>query len=94
MRQVVGIFAEKKMMEPNRIKSPDGVKRLMTELWANHVNGVRQNPCRVYMVDLPEPTDEEKRAMAANRANRKPYVTDEKTLNENLDKAAGKLGGW
>lgn len=82
------------MMEHQRIKSSDGVKRLMTELWANHVKGARQNPCRVFMVDLPEPTDKEKRAMAANRANRKPLVIDEKTLNENLDKAAGKLGGW
>lgn len=72
------------MMEHQRIKSPDGVKRLMTELWANHVKGARQNPCRVFMVDLPEPTDKEKRAMAANRANRKPFVLDEETLNRTI----------
>ena len=46
------------------------------------------------MVDLPEPTEEEKRIMAANRANRKPFVLDEETLKGSLVKAVGELRGW
>ena len=81
-------------MKTERIKSPEGVRNLMAELWDNHVNGVRKNSCRVFMVDLPEPTEEEKRIMSANRANRKPFVLDEETLKITLDNAVGKLGGW
>lgn len=66
----------------------------MTELWANHVNGVGQRACRVFMVDLPEPTEEEKRIMAANRVNRKPFVLDEEILKNTLGNAIGELGGW
>lgn len=82
------------MMKSERIKSPEGVRNLMAELWTNHVNGVGQSSCRVFMVDLPEPTEEEKLIMAANRANRKPFVLDEETLKGSLDKAVGELGGW
>lgn len=84
----------KNMMETERIKLPDGVRNLMAELWANHVKGGKANSCRVFMIDLPEPTEEEKRIMAANRANRKPFVLDNETLKESLDKAVGELGGW
>lgn len=82
------------MMETERIKSPKGVRKLMAELWANHVNGARQCPCRVFLVDIPEPTEDEKRIMAANRANRKPFVLDEEILKNTLGNAIGKLGGW
>ena len=81
-------------MKTERIKSPEGVRKLMAELWANYVNGVRQSSCRVFMVDLPEPTEEEKRIMAASRTNRKPFVLDEETLKGSLVKAVGELGGW
>lgn len=49
------------MVETERIKSPEGVRNLMAELWANHVKGGKASSCRVFMVDLPEPTEEEKR---------------------------------
>ena len=84
----------KNMMKTKRIKSPEGVRNLMAELWTKHVNGVGKRHCRMYMVDLPEPTEEEKRIMATNRANRKPLAMDEKTLKTALEKAAGELGGW
>lgn len=78
-------------MEIERIKSPDGIRNLMAELWKNHI--ARKNgPCRVYMVDLPEPTEEEKRIMAANRVQGNTYTLEE--LKESLQKAADKLGGW
>ncbi len=44
------------------------------------------------MVDLPEPTEEEKRIMAANRVQGNTYTLEE--LKESLQKAADKLGGW
>lgn len=81
-------------MKTERIKSPEGVRNLMTELWANHVRGGKTRSCRVFMVDLPEPTEQEKRIMAANRATRKPFVLDEETLKGALNKAVGELGGW
>ncbi len=81
-------------MEIQRIKSPDGVRNLMAELWNNHANGMEQSSCRLFEVDLPEPTEEEKRIMAANRVNRKPFVLDEEILKKTLDKALDELGGW
>lgn len=84
----------KNMMKSERIKSPEGVRNLMSKLWANHVKGGEASSCRVFMVDLAEPTEEEKRIMAANRANRRPFVLDEETLSNIVENAVGKLGGW
>ena len=81
-------------METERIKSPEGVRTLMAELWANLIDGKRSKCSNVYMVDLPESTEEEKREMTINRANRKPVVIDEKELKVAIDKAATELGGW
>ena len=84
----------KNMMKVERIKSPDGVRNLMAELWTNHSNGIKSSSCRVYMVDLPELNEEERRIMTANRANRKPFVPDEEKLKNTLENAVGELGGW
>lgn len=46
------------------------------------------------MVDLPEPTEEDKQIMAANRANHKPVILEESKLQTLLDNATEKLGGW
>lgn len=77
-----------------RIQAPEGVKKLMEELWLNHQLGEKLSKAQVYMVDLPEPTEEEKRIMAANRAARKPLILDENELQGLLDNASEKLGGW
>ncbi len=82
------------MIKNDIIKSPEGVRNLMAELWANHVIGMGQSYRRVFMVNFPEPTEEERRIMTANHKNRKPFVMDEDTLNTALENAAGKLGGW
>lgn len=81
-------------METESIKSLEGVRNLMTELWTNHANGLGQSSCRLFMVDLPEPTEEEKRIMTANRENRKPFVIEEETLKIALENATVKLRGW
>lgn len=48
-----------------RIQAPEGVKKLMEELWLKHQLGEKSSKAQVYMVDLPEPTEEEKRIMVA-----------------------------
>lgn len=47
----------------------------------------------MYMVDFPEPTEEEKRLIAANRAASRPVVINEDALREVLEKSGEKLGG-
>lgn len=81
-------------MKTERIKSPDGVRKLMAELWAEHTSGNRSGGCRMFMVDLPEPTEEEKRNMALNRTAGKPFVINVQDLTAALERAADKLGGW
>lgn len=41
------------------IQSPDGVALLMENLWLRHKAGMKQHPCKVFMVELPPPTEEE-----------------------------------
>lgn len=81
-------------METKTIKSPEGVKELLKELWEKHHRGERTASAPVYMVELPDPTEEEKRIMAINRANRKPIDIDEEALRVAVEKAARELGGW
>ena len=66
----------------------------MEELWMNHQSGNKQMLGQVFMVDLPETTEEEKRIMAANHAARKPVILDETELQSLIDNASEKLGGW
>lgn len=81
-------------MNEERIQAPEGVKKLMEVLWLNHHSGNRQMPGCIFIVDLPKPTEKEKRIMAANRAARKPVILDETELQSLLDNASEKLGGW
>lgn len=81
-------------MNVTRIQSPDEVVNLMKVLWHNHQAGLNSTAGRVFMVDLPKPTEEENRIMAANRANRKLMFIDENELNNTLMNAVGELGGW
>lgn len=66
----------------------------MKKLWLEHQCGNKPAARRVFIVGLPEPTEEERRIMAANRAGRKPVVMDEDRLKAALQNAVGKLGGW
>lgn len=81
-------------MRQNRIQSPQGVKELMQELWLKYQSGDKLETGRIFWVDLPEPTEEEKRIMAENRANHKPVIIEENTLQSMLYAASEKLGGW
>lgn len=81
-------------METKRIKSPEGVTQLMRELWTKHSRGESKSSATIFMVDLPEPTEEEKRIMAFNRANRKPFVISDEDLKTAVENGVGLLGGW
>lgn len=41
------------------IHSPEGVSLLMENLWLRHKAGMKHRPSNVYMVELPQPTEEE-----------------------------------
>lgn len=81
-------------MEIKTIKSPEGIRQLMRELWVKHNRGQEKSSTTIFMVDLPEPTEEDKQIMAANRANHKPVILEESKLQTLLDNATEKLGGW
>lgn len=49
-------------MEGQNIKSPEGVEKLMKELWLRHTSGQTMLSNNVFIVDLPEPTPEEIKA--------------------------------
>ena len=66
----------------------------MQELWLKHHTGEESEAGRIYWVDLPEPTEEEKRVMAANRTNRKPIILDESKHQTLLYNSIDKLRGW
>lgn len=53
------------------IKSPEGVSRLMENIWLQYKAGVKQHPCSVFMVDLPPLTEEEKAAILQHKKENK-----------------------
>lgn len=44
----------------NRIQSPEGVTRMMENLWLRHKAGLKQRGNNVFWVDFPPLTEEEK----------------------------------
>ena len=81
-------------MIEERIQAPEGVKKLMQELWLKHHTCEESGAGHIYWVDLSEPTGEEKHVMAANRANSKPVNLNESKLQTLLYNSIDKLGGW
>lgn len=81
-------------MDKTRVQAPQGIKELMQELWQKHKSGDKSRTERIFWVDLPEPTEEEKRIMAADGVHYRPIDLDENALQSLLDKASEKLGGW
>ena len=58
------------MDNKQRIKSPEGVTKLMEELWKQHKKGLSQPRNNMFLVDLPPLTDEEKAEIEARRRKR------------------------
>lgn len=46
-------------MESKTIKSPEGVKLLMENIWLRHQAGMKQRQDNVYIVNLTPDTEEE-----------------------------------
>ncbi|MCM1141957.1 MAG: hypothetical protein NC453_25585, partial [Muribaculum sp.] len=70
-----------------RIKSPEGVSSLMRELWERHQRGENSARGKVYFVDLPGPTKEEREQMDKNRAEKpNPHIPiDEAALKAAIE---------
>ena len=80
------------MESENQHISPEGVSALMRQLWERHKRGEKTSEGKVYYVDLPEPTAEEREQMRRNRAERpNPIFTIDE---EALRKALEKFHGW
>lgn len=45
--------------DKQKIKSPEGVKKLMEELWQRHKSGEVKPRNNIFWIDLPAPTEEE-----------------------------------
>ena len=45
--------------DKQKIKSPEGVQKLMEELWQRHKSGEDKPRNNIFWVDLPAPTEEE-----------------------------------
>ena len=57
------------MDNKKRISSPDGVSKLMEDMWSRHKAGRKQPENNMFLVDLPPLTEEEKAAIAAEKEN-------------------------
>lgn len=53
------------------IQSPEGVALLMENLWLRHNAGMTQRKDNVFMVELPSPTEELKKARCEMQVNRR-----------------------
>ncbi len=47
-------------MKIDKIKSPEGIKLLMENLWLRHKAGLQSGSCKTYMVELPPLNETEK----------------------------------
>ena len=56
--------------DKQRIKSPEGVQKLMEELWHRHKTGLKRPENNVFWVDLPPLTEEEKAEIEAEKKSR------------------------
>lgn len=55
------------MNNKQRIKTPEGVSKLMEDLWINHRAGLKQPVKNAFWIDLPLLTEEEKAEIEAEK---------------------------
>ena len=53
--------------EKNTIKSPEEVRKLMEDLWLNHIAGTQLPMNNVFFVELPPQTQKEEDIMKKNQ---------------------------
>lgn len=66
------------MKDKQYIKTPEGVAKLLEELWIRHQAGLNQPKNNIFWVDFPPPTDEE--IEASQR-----YITNQKSKHAEED---------
>ena len=55
------------MEKEQRIKTPEGITKLVEAMWLRHKAGVKQPQSNVFWLDLPPLTDEEKASIEAEK---------------------------
>lgn len=55
------------MDNKQHVKTPEGVSKLLEELWLRHKAGLKQPENNVFFVDFPPLTEEEKAAIEAEK---------------------------
>ena len=75
------------MDKMQRVRTPDGVSKLLEELWMRHKAGLKQPKNNVYWVDFPPLTEEEQ-----NEINAREEV--KRNAKEQGDKPEDLYGSW
>ena len=84
------ILPQKQAVMTQILKSPEGIDKLMAELWSRHRAGTLAHARRIYMVDIPVPA-----AAELESQSRSSTITlSRDALTAALQKAAHTLGGW
>lgn len=55
------------MERKQRIKTPEGITKLVEDMWLRHKAGIKQPQDNVFWLDLPPLTDEERAAIEAEK---------------------------
>ena len=76
------------MDKKQRINSPEGISKLVEELWIRHKAGLKQPKNNIFWVDFPTLTEEEK---AEIEAQKKAEIEE---AQEKDDKAEDLYGAW
>ena len=76
------------MDNKQRIKTPEGVSKLMEDLWLRHKKGLKQSQNNVFWVDFPPLTEEEKAEIEAKKK------ADLEAAKEKDDKDEDLYGAW
>ena len=76
------------MEDKQHIKTPEGVAKLLKELWLRHKAGLQQPENNVFWVDFP-PLTEEERAVFRGKKGAELKATKEKD-----DKPEDLYGAW
>ena len=70
--------------EKKTVKSPEGVTRLMENLWLRHKAGLKQPENNVFWVDFPPLTEEEKASVRAKKEAELKEAKDKDDKPEDL----------
>lgn len=68
----------------NIIKSPEGVSKLMEDLWINHKAGNKAPQNNVFWVELPPLSEAEKASIKANKEAELKEAKDKDDKHEDL----------